>query len=123
MSDVGTALTIVFALYALGMTVFLILENRRPQATLAWMLIFFTAPVIGAVIYVLFGRERKAFSKQSSLLMQDLTGHARPLLSPVLSMQDAEIARLRPAAIDTHPVGCGLTRRTARRRGCRCQRI
>lgn len=50
--------------------------------------------MIGAVIYVLFGRERKAFSKQSSLLMQDLSGRARPLLSAVLSRQDAEIARL-----------------------------
>ena len=94
MGDLGTALTVVFAIYALGMSIFLILENRRPQATLAWMLIFFTAPIIGAVIYVLFGRERKAFSKRSSLLMQDLSGHARPLLSPILSAQDVEIAAL-----------------------------
>jgi cardiolipin synthase len=92
--DLGTALTIAFAVYALGMSTFLILENRRPQATLAWMLIFFTAPVIGAVIYVLFGRDRKAFSKRSRLLMQDLSGHARPLLSTILSRQDAAIAAL-----------------------------
>jgi cardiolipin synthase len=92
--DLGTALTIVFAVYALGMSIFLIIENRRPQATLAWMLIFFMAPVVGAMIYVLFGRERKAFSKRSSLLRQDLSGHARPLLSPILAAQDAEIAAL-----------------------------
>jgi Phospholipase_D-nuclease N-terminal len=66
----------------------------RPQATLAWMLIFFTAPIIGAVIYVLLGRERKALSKRSSLQMQNLSGHARPLLSPILSAQDEAIAAL-----------------------------
>jgi cardiolipin synthase A/B len=46
------------------------------------------------VIYILFGRDRKAFSKQSRLLRQDLEARALPLLSPLLSRQDAEIARL-----------------------------
>ena len=70
---------------------FIILENRRPQATLAWMLVFFFAPVLGLLVYIFFGRERKAFSRQSRLLMQDLEADARPLLSPLLSRQDAEI--------------------------------
>jgi cardiolipin synthase len=71
--------------------VFIILENRRPQATLAWMLVFFFAPVLGLLVYIFFGRERKAFSRQSRLLMRDLEADARPLLSPLLSRQDAEI--------------------------------
>ncbi|MGH7926894.1 MAG: PLDc N-terminal domain-containing protein, partial [Candidatus Binatia bacterium] len=87
-------LTILLALYALGMTVFLISENRRPQATLAWILVFVFAPVIGGLIYVFFGRDRKAFSKQRRLLRQNLEANALPLLSPLLSRQDAEIARL-----------------------------
>jgi cardiolipin synthase len=74
--------------------VFIILENRRPQATLAWMLAFFFAPGIGLLVYIFFGRDRKAFSKQSRLLMQDLQEDARPLLSPLLSRQDTEITRL-----------------------------
>ena len=44
--------------------------------------------------YVLFGRDRKAFSKQSRLLRQDPGGNALPLLSSILSRQDVEIARL-----------------------------
>ena len=72
MSDIGTTLTVSLTLYALLTTVFLILENRRPQATLAWMLAFFFAPGIGVLIYLLFGRDRKAFSRQSRLLRQDL---------------------------------------------------
>jgi len=94
MENLGAVLTILLALYALGTGLFLILENRRPQATLAWMLAFIFAPGVGLLIYVLFGRDRKAFSKQSELLRQDLEANALPLLRPMLSRQDAEIARL-----------------------------
>lgn len=90
----GTIVTTALTLYAIGTGLFLILENRRPQATLAWMLAFFFAPGIGLLIYLLFGRDRKAFSKHSDLLRQDLEGNALPLLCPMLSRQDAEIARL-----------------------------
>jgi hypothetical protein len=40
MSDIGigTLVTTALAVYAFGMAVFLISENRAPQATLAWML-------------------------------------------------------------------------------------
>jgi cardiolipin synthase A/B len=94
MSHLVAILSTSLALYALVMAVFLILENRRPQATLAWMLAFIFAPGMGVLIYVLFGRDRKAFSKQSSLLRQDLEANALPLLCPMLSRQDATIAEL-----------------------------
>src|SRR5687767_13056848 len=80
--------------YALVMGVFVIRENRRPQSTLAWMLVLFFAPGIGLLIYLFFGRDGKAFSKRSKLLMQDLEANARPLLSPILSRQENELARL-----------------------------
>jgi uncharacterized membrane protein YeiB len=94
---VGTIATVVttsLTLYALVATIFLISENRRPQATLAWMLVFFFIPGLGVVIYVLFGRDTKAFSKRRRLLMQDLETNFRLLLEPILMRQDEEIARL-----------------------------
>jgi cardiolipin synthase len=94
MGDLVWALTTALALYGLVATVFLISENRRPQATLAWMLVFFFAPGVGVLIYILFGRHEKAFSKRSKLLLQELRPRALPLLSPLLSRQDAEIARI-----------------------------
>jgi cardiolipin synthase len=94
-----TILTVSLGLYALVMTVFLISENRRPQATLAWILVFIFAPVTGGLIYILFGRDRKAFSKQSRLLRHDLEANALPLLSPLLSRQDEEIAQLEGKSI------------------------
>ena len=36
------------------------------------MLVFVFAPGIGVLIYFFFGRDTKAFSKQSELLRQDL---------------------------------------------------
>src|SRR4029078_8614725 len=101
MSHVDTILTASLAVYALVMTVFLISEHRRPQATLAWILIFVFAPVIGGLIYILFGRDRKAFSKPRRLLRQDIEANALPLLAPLLSRQDAEIARLEAESV-TH---------------------
>jgi cardiolipin synthase A/B len=94
MSHLDAILTVALTLYALAMTLFLISENRRPQATLAWVLVFVFAPVVGGIIYILFGRDRKAFSKQRRLLRQDLEANALPLLAALLSRQDAEIARL-----------------------------
>jgi cardiolipin synthase len=93
----GNMVTIVLtliSLYGLAVGVFLLLENRRPQATLAWLLVFFFVPGVGVLIYLFFGGDRKAFSKQRRLLMQDLAPNARPLLAPLLSLQDAEVARL-----------------------------
>jgi len=94
MGHFSTIVTVVLSLYVLATAIFLISENRRPQATLAWMLAFFVAPGLGALLYILFGRSRKAFSKRRKLLMHELAANAEPLLSPILSRQDAEIARL-----------------------------
>jgi cardiolipin synthase len=93
-NHIGLILTTSLALYAFVTGIFLISENRRPQTTLAWMLAFISLPGIGLLAYILFGRNRKAFARQSKLLRQNLEPNAKPLLSPILSRQDAEIARL-----------------------------
>jgi cardiolipin synthase len=94
MENIFTILATALALYALVVSIFVITENRRPQSTLAWMLVLFFAPGIGLLVYLFFGRDGKAFSKRSKLLMQDLEATALPLLSPLLSRQDSELARL-----------------------------
>src|SRR5215212_6890800 len=91
----GTAaLGWLFAGYALLTGVYIVLENRRPQATFAWMLLFLVVPGVGLLVYVLFGRDRKAFSRERELARQDLRANAAPLLGPLLERQDAEIDRL-----------------------------
>ena len=72
METIFTILATALALYALVVSILVITENRRPQSTLAWMLVLFFTPGIGLLIYLFFGRDNKAFSKRSKLLMQDL---------------------------------------------------
>jgi cardiolipin synthase len=78
----GTIVTVSLALYAAATGINLISENRRPQATMAWMPGLFFLPGFGLLAYVLFGRGRKAFARQSKLLRQDFEANAKPLLAP-----------------------------------------
>ena len=84
----------LFGLYILSTVTFIILENRTPQSSFAWMLLFFSFPVAGVLVYLLFGRDSKAFSRSDKLLRLTLGGDLRTLLSPLLSDQDKEIAHL-----------------------------
>jgi cardiolipin synthase len=86
-NNLATVVTVAFSAYAGIAIVFLISENRRPQATLAWTLAFFFMPGLGLLIYILFGRDWKAFSKQRQLLLQDVKANAFPLLSSLLAVE------------------------------------
>jgi cardiolipin synthase len=58
------------------------------------MMVFFFLPILGVLIYVLFGRSRKAFTRQRQLLSQNVEANARPLLDHIISRQDDEIREL-----------------------------
>jgi cardiolipin synthase len=60
-------LTVLAAVYAAVIAVFLVLENRSPSSTFAWLFLMLGFPVGGLVIYTLFGRGWKAFSRQNQL--------------------------------------------------------
>ena len=47
------------------------------------MLLFLTLPGVGLAIYALFGRDRKAFSRERALARQNLDANAAPLLGPM----------------------------------------
>lgn len=94
MISLATLLFLAFALYVLWSAVFLILENRRPQSTIAWLLAFIFLPGIGLLAYVLVGRDNKAFSRANRLLHQNLERLAQPLLGPLIQRQDRDIVTL-----------------------------
>ena len=62
-----TVLPVLVGGYALAVAAFLILENRSPQSTFAWLFLLLVFPLGGLLIYVLFGRTRHAFSRERSL--------------------------------------------------------
>lgn len=98
MSTVTIVLLALFGIYAAGTAVYILLENRRPQATLAWILILLNFPVVGLVIYLLFGRDPKAFSRERKLIQQDLAKGLTQSLTPLLAQQDQALAELEDRA-------------------------
>jgi cardiolipin synthase len=58
------ALTVLVGAYALSVAVFLVLENRSPQSTFAWLFLLLIFPLGGLVVYALFGRNLHAFTRQ-----------------------------------------------------------
>ena len=56
--------------YLAAATVFLVLENRSPQSTFAWLFLMVLAPGVGPVVYFLFGRGSNAFSHRKALRRQ-----------------------------------------------------
>ncbi len=100
MTDISTIFVTLVGVYAIATTIFLISENRRPQSTVAWMLAFYLAPVLGLAFYFFFGRDRKAFSKETKLLRQDLQPSAQPHLTSILARQDEHIAGLESGSLN-----------------------
>ena len=94
MYHLDTILTVSLTIYALVMTVFLISENRRPQATLAWILVFIFAPVIGGWSTFFSAETGKPSANRAG--SSDRISRRAPFLfcRRCLSRQDAEIARL-----------------------------
>jgi cardiolipin synthase A/B len=68
----GSAVTVLVVLYAISVGVFLIMENRSPQSTFAWLFVLLLVPPLGLLLYAMFGRSWHAFSRKGALrkLMQ-----------------------------------------------------
>ena len=91
-----------FTAYALLTGFYIALENRRPQATLAWMLLFLLLPGAGLAVYLLFGRDRKAFSRERELARQDLRANPNTVHFTILMAAVKSILT----------VGCGVRGRS-----------
>jgi cardiolipin synthase len=63
----GALIWLVVAAYVVGCAVFVIMDNRGPKATLAWLLGLLLFPVIGLLVYLFLGRSAKAFSKETEM--------------------------------------------------------
>jgi cardiolipin synthase len=92
---------IVVLLYTIVSAVYIILENRSPQSTFAWLLLFLILPVVGLVIYRFTGQGWHAFSRENQLARQELGGELLRDMRPILTNERecaARIARERPAS-------------------------
>lgn len=94
MSTFGIILTIAFALYVLSVTIFIVLDNRSPQSTLAWLLLLYAFPFVGLMVYIFFGRDWKAFSKQGDQLRREIGDEMGEVLKPLLDRQDEYVEKI-----------------------------
>lgn len=88
-----TAMSWAFAAYLLVIGAYIISENRRPIATMAWMLLFSLLPGIGVVVYLLFGRKHREFGRTGMLMRQELAERLEPVLA-ALGPEDEHAARM-----------------------------
>ena len=81
----------LYVVYLAIATVFLVLENRSPQSTFAWLFLMVLAPGVGPVLYFLFGRGSKAFSHRKALRKQlGRTGLLKELAEVRSAQEDAQ---------------------------------
>jgi cardiolipin synthase len=85
---------VLMGIYALVAAVYLVLENRSPQSTFAWLFLFLIMPLVGIVVYQLAGRGWKAFSKENELARQELHGDLLVDLRPILAREREYLDRL-----------------------------
>jgi cardiolipin synthase len=91
----------VLLVYAVAVAIFIVMENRSPQSTFAWLMLLLALPIVGLVIYHFAGRGWRAFSKEQVLARQELGSELLRDLQPVLARQRAcveRIAQERPAS-------------------------
>jgi cardiolipin synthase len=86
-----TILWLVAAAYVIGCTVFIIMDNRNPKSTLAWVLGIILLPVVGLLVYLFLGRSWKAFSREKDVAQKMVEGTLREKLMAG-HLRPAEIA-------------------------------
>jgi cardiolipin synthase len=75
----------------------MVLENQSPQMTFGWLFLFLLLPILGVIIYFMFGRDYRAFSRKDKLMRQELMKSltAAPHLAEVLACQNETIEKLK----------------------------
>jgi cardiolipin synthase A/B len=84
------ALFIIYILIVLGV---IVLDNRTTQSTFAWLFLMLTFPIVGFVIYILFGRSYKAFSNENKLAR--VGGLSRQVIEPLFDAQKNYAEKIR----------------------------
>ncbi|MCH4895124.1 cardiolipin synthase [Marinilabiliaceae bacterium JC040] len=94
-------LTIVYVLLILFVVVLIILENRSPLKTIAWILVLILIPIGGFILYLFFGqnyRKQKMFSRKGlgdMQWLQAMSDSQKDLLEKVSSIEGEEFKQIK----------------------------
>lgn len=84
----------IFTVYAIAVSIFLILENRSPQSTFAWIFFFLLFPVGGLLIYFFIGRGWRAFSREDEIMRQVFGDETKATSLQFLAKRSAMLERM-----------------------------
>jgi cardiolipin synthase len=101
LSLLGQFAWVILIIYALIVIGVILLDNRSPQSTFAWMFLMLALPGVGLIVYLFFGRGYRAFSSEMRVARVALDAQADALVAPLASRQDAyieKIAKEKPAS-------------------------
>jgi cardiolipin synthase len=98
-------LTLLVGAYGVVVAIFLLLENRAPQSTFAWLFLLLVFPLGGLLIYLMFGRRRRAFSREHSL--------TKLVEGTSIAKQVAQVMARQPAMLEALTRGKGEYARVA----------
>ncbi|MCB0063908.1 MAG: cardiolipin synthase [Caldilineaceae bacterium] len=90
----------LFLIYGVIVASWVILENRTPQSTFAWLFLLLLFPVGGIFLYHFFGRGWRTFSKETLLARQALMGEEPEAVAQYLRREQMlvqQIAQRQPA--------------------------
>ena len=79
LSTVLSVISVVFTLNVVLAAIVVFFERRSPSSTWAWLFVLFFIPIIGFIIYLIFGRytgKKKAFGPKIIRDMETLDGFA-----------------------------------------------
>jgi cardiolipin synthase len=89
-------LSLLIVIYICIVAGVILLDNRAPQSTFAWLFLMVAFPILGFLIYIFFGRNYKAFSNEDKLArIGGLSSLYGQTIQPLRAVQDeyAEIVR------------------------------
>ncbi|MBZ0309445.1 MAG: PLDc N-terminal domain-containing protein, partial [Anaerolineae bacterium] len=84
-----------FVVYTIATIIRLIIDNRMPQATWAWILTCLMFPGVGLIAYFFTGRSRKAFSKHRQLTHQTVGENLTQRLRHLVEQKEDNIEKIR----------------------------
>lgn len=90
-------LWLAYVIYMIAASIFIILDNREPSDTFAWILSFLALPVVGLVLYFFFGRNTQILSQQQRLVPQEI---GTALTQPLAPLAQRQFERIRALSND-----------------------
>ncbi len=87
-------LVVSFYIYLVITVVLLLLDNREPSSTLAWVFVFLLFPIVGVLIYIFVGRNWRRTNRKTKLSQQFVEKQLAEILSPLVNRQEIEIRKL-----------------------------